>query len=126
MVDVLAGLGLSVKRRWDYSSCNSSQTRTSDFGNSSGNIHCWRYRQYRSQSIFNNLCRIFFHGTAISLFQAHTTMDEGQKRDTPVVPSGHGKITLPVKYTTIMLLTAGLRCPLPERANSRELVRFSS
>ena len=53
-------------------------------------------------------------------------MDEEQKRDIPVVPSGHSKITLPVKYTTIMLLTAGLKCHLPERVDSRELVRFSS
>ena len=56
-----------------------------------------------------------FHGTAISLFQARTTMDDGQKRDIPVVPSGHRKISLPVEYTTIMPLTAGMRCPLPER-----------
>ena len=56
-----------------------------------------------------------FHGTAISLFQARTTMDDGQKRDITVVPSGHGQISLPVEYTTIMPLTAGMRCPLPER-----------
>ena len=30
------------------------------------------------------------------------------------------------KYTTVMLLTAGLTCPLPERAESRELVLLSS
>ena len=51
-----------------------------------------------------------FHGIAISLFQARTTMDDGQQRDIPVVPSGHGKISLPV-----MPLTAGMRCSLPER-----------
>ena len=68
----------------------------------------------------------YFHGTAISLFQARTTMDDGQKRDIPVVPSGHGKITLPVKYTTIMPLTADMTYPLPERADSRKLVRISS
>ena len=62
----------------------------------------------------------------MSLFQARNTMDEGQERDIPVVPSGHGKFTLPVKHTTIMQLMAGLRSPLPERADSRELVRISS
>ena len=36
----------------------------------------------------------YFHGTGISLFQASTTVDEGQKSDIPMVPSGHGKITL--------------------------------
>ena len=51
-------------------------------------------------------------------------MDDGQKRDIPVVPSGQGKIT-PVKYTTIMSLTAGLTCPLEERAESNEQVLIS-
>ena len=64
------------------------------------------------------------HDTAISMFQARSTMGDGQKRDTPVVPNGQGKIT-PVKYSVIPL-TAGLRCPLPERADSRELVLISS
>ena len=36
--------------------------------------------------------------TAISLFHARSTMDDGQKRGIPVVPSGDSKIT-PVKYT---------------------------
>ena len=42
------------------------------------------------------------------------------------VPSGQGKITPPVKSTTIMPLTAGLRCPLPECADSRDLVLISA
>ena len=56
-------------------------------------------------------------------------MDDRQKGDIPVVhvvPSGQCNITLPVKYTTIMPLTAGLACLLPERADSRELVLISS
>ena len=39
-----------------------------------------------------------FHDTAILLFHARSTMDDGQKRDIPVVPSGQGKITPPVKH----------------------------
>ena len=45
----------------------------------------------------------YVHGTGISLFQASTTVDEGQKSDIPMVPSGHGKITLHVKYSCIPL-----------------------
>ena len=37
--------------------------------------------------------------TAISLFHARSTMDDGQKRGIPVVPSGDSKITPPVIYT---------------------------
>ena len=56
--------------------------------------------------------RTFYHGRWVE--EIHIC---GSKRSRKMTP---------VKYTTIMPLTAGLRCPLPERVDSRELVRISS
>ena len=56
-----------------------------------------------------------FHGTAISLFQARTCIDDGEKRELPISETGHMKISLPDEYTTIPSLCYKPKCSLPDR-----------
>ena len=105
MVDELARLGLSVNYRCVmYMEKKVGLSEIQQFTEEGGSFYVWT-----SSETIHQITNIFlqqplqniFQCTDISLFQAHTTMDDGQKRDMPMVPSGHGKITLPVKYTTV-------------------------
>ena len=47
---------------------------------SSGTIHRWRYRQYRSQCIFNNICRIVFMALVYRCFTHLLPWTKGRRQ----------------------------------------------